>query len=240
MSKETRDSDYDLFAWFYNKYWGSGPASFAMRALPILDKLLLSALPPTARVLDLCCGTGQLAHALTVRGFEVMGIDASIEMLRYARTNAPTAEVLLADARAFTLPPVYHGAVSIYDSLNHVISLEDLAKVFYNVEAALVPGGRFLFDLNMDEGYRARWRGSFGFAENDHACVIQSAYDPEDRTGRFDATLFRLEKEPGNGPTLNSSNGVTRMTRCARHCAARASKRFWRPMPRRIKGCVER
>jgi hypothetical protein len=34
----------------------------------------------------------------------------------------------------------------------------------------LLPDGRFLFDLNMEEGFFARWNGSlFGDAEDDHA-----------------------------------------------------------------------
>ena len=56
-----RYSDYDAFAWTYNRHWGS----FATRMVPVLEELVLNALPSRARILDLCCGTGQLAHALS-------------------------------------------------------------------------------------------------------------------------------------------------------------------------------
>ncbi len=192
MPSEGHGSAYDRFAWLYNKYWGSGPTSFAMRALPILDRLVLSSLPSNGRLLDLCCGNGQLAAALSQRGLQVTGLDASVELLHHARQNAPRAEFVLADARTFTLPISYHGVVSLFDSLNHVMSLNDLKKVFRNVHAVLVPQGRFVFDLNMDDGYRARWRGSFGLVEEEHACVIQSAYAPGERTARMDVTMFDL------------------------------------------------
>jgi SAM-dependent methyltransferase len=188
-------SAYDRFAWYYNKYWASGPNSFVMRALPILDRLLLSSLPQGARVLDLCCGNGQLAAELTKRGIEVTGIDASAVLLDYARQNAPGAEFLLADARTFALPATYHAVLSTFDSLNHILEREELLKVFANVSAALIPSGRFLFDLNMDAGYRARWRGSFGVVDAAHVCVVQSAYAPAEGLGQMVFTMFDQSTE---------------------------------------------
>lgn len=185
-----RYTAYDRFARIYNLHWGE---DFTRLALPILDKLILSHLPAGARVLDVCCGTGQLARMLLTRSYAVTGLDGSEAMLRFARENAPAAEFVLADARDFSLPPVCHGAVSTYDSLNHIMSLDELTSAFRGVRAALLPGGRFVFDLNMEEGYRARWRGSFGLVADDHACIVRSSYRPEERIGQFDITMFFLE-----------------------------------------------
>ena len=185
-----RYSAYDRFARLYNQHWGG---DFPQRALPILDKLILSRLPAAARVLDLCCGTGQLAAMLAARGYAVRGLDGSEAMLRFARENAPAAEFILGDARDFALPPEYHGAVSTYDSLNHILSLDELTSAFQGVHAALLADGRFVFDLNMEEGYKSRWRGSFGIVEGDHVCVVRSSYRPDERIGQMDLTLFFLE-----------------------------------------------
>ncbi len=190
MPTDENAGAYDRFARFYDKHWGSGPNSYAIRALPILDQLLLASLPKGGRILDLCCGNGQLAAAMLQRDLQVTGVDGSGELLRYARHHAPAAEFVLADARAFTLPTAYHGALSIFDSLNHMMSLEDLTRVFVNVAAVLVPEGRFVFDLNSEEGFRARWRGSSGIVEEDHACVIRSAYAPADQIARMDVAMF--------------------------------------------------
>jgi len=183
-----RYADYDAFAWVYNKHWGW----FADRVVPVLDKLVLKSVPPGASVLDLCCGTGQLALVLTERGFQVTGIDGSQEMLRYARENAPEADFILADARSFSVPGEFHLALSLFDSLNHIMGLEELALAFGNVCRALHPGGLFLFDLNMEEGFRTRWRGSFGIVEEDHVCVGRSSYRAEEGIGQADFTIFRL------------------------------------------------
>lgn len=188
-----RFSDYDPFAFIYNQQWGD----FAIRALPILEELALSHLPANASILDVCCGTGQLAAALSRRGYRVTGIDGSTEMLRYARRNAPTSEFLLADARTFQLPPRFHAAFSTYDSLNHLLTLPDLTQAYECVAAALRPGGLFVFDLNTEEGYLAHWRASFGILEDEYACIVQSRFDQPSQTGTFGITMFFREPDEG-------------------------------------------
>ncbi len=187
-----RYTDYDAFAWFYNRYWG---ATFADRFLAVIEQLLLTHLPGGGRILDLCCGTGQLAGVLSDQGFRVTGIDGSEPMLALARGNAPGVKFIAADARRFALPATFHGVLSTYDSLNHIMTLEELVAAFRNVHAALLDGGRFLFDLNMEEGYRARWRGSVAMVEEDNVCAVRARFDPETKLGRNHITMFRLEGE---------------------------------------------
>ena len=77
---------YDDFAWFYNLYWNE---EFHGLAFPILERIWLARLPESSRILDVCCGTGYLAGLLAARGHAVTGVDASPEMIRHARANAP-------------------------------------------------------------------------------------------------------------------------------------------------------
>jgi SAM-dependent methyltransferase len=179
-------SDYDAFAWIYNKYWGP----WVTGMVPVLDELVLNALSPKARILDVCCGTGQLAHVLCERGFEVTGIDASEPMIAIARRNAPDAAFRVDDARDFTIDGEFHAALSTYDSLNHVMSLAELTSVFRNVHGALMGGGVFVFDLNMEEGYRTRWRGSRGTVEDDIAFIVRASHQPDERIGQMEITVF--------------------------------------------------
>ena len=189
MSTNHRYSDYDSFAWIYNKHWGS---MFLGKLIPAIEKLLLPHIPPDARILDLCCGTGQLANTLTERGYGITGVDGSDEMIRFARENAPGAEFIVEDARYFRLPGVYHAVVSAFDSLNHVMSLSDLAEVFRNTYNALVDGGVFMFDMNMEEAYRSEWKGSFGIVEDDHVCVVQSSYSTDEGIGKTMLPQWRI------------------------------------------------
>ena len=131
-------TDYDDFAQVYNRHWGG----FSIGILPILEQLALDNCPPGSAILDLCCGTGQLAKALAARDYIVTGVDGSEKMLRHARQNAPSAEFYCADARSFDLPTNFALVLSTYDSLNHLLTLEDLATVFRNVYRHLQIRGR--------------------------------------------------------------------------------------------------
>lgn len=185
-------SDYDPFAWFYNRYWGH---AFTEPMLPVVERLVLGKLPRRARVLDLCCGTGQLAEKLVDRGFRVTGVDGSRAMLDYARRNAPAAKFVQADARALRLPPVYHAAVSIFDSLNHVLDLDSLRAVFRNVRRALRPGGMFLFDVNSLQTFRGRREQTTSIVQPDHACLVRRFFSRERRLTRWSVTMFRLRRQ---------------------------------------------
>jgi SAM-dependent methyltransferase len=186
-------SEYDDFAWFYNRYWG-GYTSFAPIA-GVFDRLVLLRLRPRARVLDLCCGTGQFDAMLAERGFKVTGVDGSERQLEYARRNAPRCEFIHADVRSFSLAAQYDAALSIYDSLNHIMTLAELERTFENVCHALLPGGLFVFDLNMEEGLSKRWTGTNSMVESDNAFIMSFFYDTYEGTAQADITMFRQKED---------------------------------------------
>src|SRR5207245_11645564 len=109
--------------------------------------LLLGRLPTKARILDLCCGTGQLAKSLSSEGFDVKGIDGSPEMLRFARKNAPECKFILADARNFDLEKSVDCVVSAYDSLNHILNISKLKRSLAQTHNASKPSGIIIFVL---------------------------------------------------------------------------------------------
>lgn len=206
-----RYSLYDGFAAIYNRHFGY----FAGRLLPVLEPLLLRHLPERARILDLCCGTGQLAAALTARQFAVTGVDGSGDMLRIARQNAPGASFILGDARTLDMREQFHAAVSTFDSMNHIVTLDELTAVFANMYRALIPGGTFVFDMNMEEGYRARWWGVLQGHDDPIRYVIRAVYCPETKLGRNLVTLER----PDTGDRVE----ITLIERCYAETTVRAA-----------------
>ena len=203
MTSLRTSSDYDRFARVYNLHWGS----YAMRVVPILEYLVLRHLPEQAAVMDLCCGTGQLAARLSEDGYEVTGVDISRSMIEIARANAPGADFHVQDAR-HALPARGFAAVfSTFDSLNHMMTLEDLTLVFRNVREVLGAQGHFAFDLNMAAAYETRWYGTFAYVEDDHVCAARSSHDVATRTGVMDLTIFELA---GNAWTRADSRLVQR------------------------------
>jgi SAM-dependent methyltransferase len=181
-------SAYEGLGWFYDRYW----RGLCVKAMPVLDTLVLSSLPRHARILDLCCGTGHLAAALARRGFRVTGLDGSEDMLRFARANAPRAAFVTADARRFRFRPCFDAAVCTFDGLNHLLSAGEMQTALCNVYEALIPGGAIAFDLNMAEAFRTEWRKSSTIAERDHLCYVRGRYERERKLGVTEITTFQL------------------------------------------------
>ena len=179
---------YNPFAWLYSRGWAT---EYHHQALRVLEQLLLARVPPGARLLDVCCGTGDLARTLTERSYRVTGIDSSGPMLAFARKNAPAAGFLLADARQCRFPPVFHGAASTFDSLNHILTIGELESVFRNISGGLRQGGVLVFDLNMIESFQTVWTSMWAEVEEDSVYVARFKYDPATKTGRADITIFQ-------------------------------------------------
>lgn len=181
---------YDRFAWFYSRGWG---VDYHQQVKPVLQDHVFPRLAEGARVLDVCCGSGDLSRVLVDRGYKVTGIDGSAGMLLYARTNVPGAVFRLEDARDFHLRPQFDAALSTFDSLNHLLTLSELERAFTNVHRALVPGGLLVFDLNMEEAFTTMWRGSFSSVEETAVGITNGSYNPVEKVGRAQVTLFRAD-----------------------------------------------
>jgi demethylmenaquinone methyltransferase/2-methoxy-6-polyprenyl-1,4-benzoquinol methylase len=94
---------------------------------------------PGDRVLDACCGTGDLALADVRAGGRVTGVDFSEEMLARAERKAPELDWVRADAVALPFPDASFEAVTVGFGVRNLVDLEaglvELARV-------LVPGGK--------------------------------------------------------------------------------------------------
>lgn len=181
-------ADYDNFAWLYDKEW----IEFSRSIFPLLKYLAGENLPEGAEVLDLCCGTGQLASVLTEQGFKVTGLDISAGQLRYARKNAPAARFIKADARSFKLSRKFDTVFCTFDALNHILKLEELQQVFRNVSACLKSGGVFIFDLNTIKEFTSHWDERQSNTEKPgYYYSVNITFDREKRLGEFHVTMFR-------------------------------------------------
>lgn len=137
---------------YYDLLMASVP--YARWADYLTDLALLSRRPiaPGARVLDLATGTGSVALEFARRGCKVTGLDLSEPMLEQARRKAESSgyrvEFLQRDLTRFSLPAEYDLALCLYDSLNYLLSVDDLKRAFANTRRALKPSGLLIFDVN--------------------------------------------------------------------------------------------
>ena len=154
-------------------------------------------------VLDLACGTGRMTAELASRGFDMIGVDYSAEMLGVARERAEKSGKsgdilwLCQDMRNFELYGTVGLAISCLDSINHLTKSKDLSKCFSLVHNYLDPDGLFVFDVNgkmkFENVYGTR---SYVMENEGDFCVWQNYYDAKSRICNFYITLFK-EMEDG-------------------------------------------
>lgn len=120
-------------------------------------------------VLELGCGTGSMTERLSSKGYDMIGIDSSEDMLAIAREksieNGNNILYLCQDMREFELYGTVAAVVSVCDSMNYILNEEDLLKVFRLVNNYLDPKGVFIFDLDTQYAYE-EVIGDFTIAEN--------------------------------------------------------------------------
>ena len=101
-------------------------------------------LHPGQTVLDLCTGTGKLAHELlssTRPGGRVIGIDFSQPMLERARKLEPEVEFRLGDVSRLSEPDASVDAITIGFGLRNLVEREQALREMRRV---LRPGGRLV------------------------------------------------------------------------------------------------
>lgn len=145
-------------------------------------------------VVELGCGTGRLTRLMAARGFDMIGVDNSVDMLSMARANGGPEEsilYLLQDMQKLELGESVHAIYSACDCVNYILEEEELLEVFLRVCRYLEPQGVFLFDMNTPYKYRELLRDNT-FAENreEGSFIWENYFDEEERLNEYDLTLF--------------------------------------------------
>lgn len=150
-------------------------------------------------VVDLGCGTGTLTELLYRKGYDMIGIDNSAEMLEIAMEKRAESgsEILYLqqDMCELELYSTVGTVISVCDCLNYLLEEEDLAEVFRLVNNYLYPGGLFLFDFNTVYKYR-QVIGDTVIAENRENCsfIWENYYHEDEEINEYDLTVFVQEE----------------------------------------------
>lgn len=110
-------------------------------------------------ILELACGTGRITIPLARAGFDVIGIDLSPEMLRFAQEKldreAPEVRarvrLLQADMADFSLEEKVNLAFIPCSSIFHLHTKEQHTNCLACIHRGLKPGGRVIIDLTPAE-----------------------------------------------------------------------------------------
>lgn len=128
-------------------------------------------------ILDLACGTGSLTVELAQRGYHIIGVDASEEMLSLAaqRSISLTPRPFFVHQRmeALTLPYQMDACICCLDSINYITNPHALEEAFCRVWKSLSPNGMFIFDINTPKKFLDIAGQSFVREDEDVFCIWQ-------------------------------------------------------------------
>ena len=151
-------------------------------------------------VLELGCGTGTMTGLLADRGYDMIGVDNSEEMLAEAMEKRVESGqdilYLLQDMQEFELYGTVRAVVSVCDSLNYITEREELLQVFRLVNNYLDPKGIFIFDFNTEYKYR-EVLGNQTIAEDRDDCsfIWENYYYEDQQMNEYELTLFIKEEK---------------------------------------------
>ena len=157
-------------------------------------------------VLDLACGTGRMTRALAERGYDMIGIDGSAEMLGEAyaqKTEGDGILYLCQDMREFELYGTVGATLCCLDSLNYLTNDGELEKVFSLVHNYSDPDALFMFDVNSQFKFENIYADNSYILEDENDeggaifCGWQNSYDKESKICNFYLSVFE-EDEDGN------------------------------------------
>lgn len=172
-------ASYNAFAPFYDRF--IKPVDYKKRAA-YFNSIIVPHIGEQKLLLDLACGTGSLAIALSQLGYDVIAADASPQMLSLAQQKAYEAgqQILFLNQRMETLD--LYGTIDVcvcaLDSLNHLADPRALRRALSRVSLFLAPGGIFVFDMNTPYKHRHLLADNcYVYEEGDTVCVWRNKTD---------------------------------------------------------------
>ncbi len=152
-------------------------------------------------VLDLGCGTGKLTNILAARGYDMIGVDLSAEMLSHAAAAAEAQKLhvlyLEQDMRAFDLFGTVGAVVCSLDGINYLTRRDDVLLCFSRVHTFLDDGGLFIFDVNTPWKFEHIFGDQSYILENETTYLgWQNEYNASTGLCRFYLTFF-MEADDG-------------------------------------------
>ena len=169
---------YKYFATVYDRMMDNIPYDDWEQYILLL--LYKNGVKPDAKITEIGCGTGTMTRRFADYGFKMTGIDISEEMLAEAEAKSKDITYIHMDMRELKLPEKQEVIFSTGDSMNYILTNDDLKKVMKSAYDNLEKGGVFLFDMKTDYFFRYSLDG-YTYKEDlgDFSYVWRNIYDEE-------------------------------------------------------------
>ena len=143
-------------------------------------------------VLDLGCGTGNITELLADKGYDMIGVDYSQEMLNMAIEKRKNDGILYLcqDMHELDLYGTVAAVVSLCDSINYITEFEDLVTTFKLVNNYLDPGGIFVFDLKTKKYFSDIGEKTIAEDREDSSFIWENYFDEETNINEYYLSVF--------------------------------------------------
>jgi len=179
---------YERLSQYYDTDWGRYAGQYVDM---LLGYLAADNLKP-AKILDLACGTGNLAMGLANNGHIVHGVDLSPAMIDHARYKTADMRNIsfeLHDMTRFRVSDTYDVVTCTFDSINYVRNLTALRGMLRRVRNSLTPRGLFVFDSNTARLYAKHHSGVLERTIDGDLIIQRLSFEPQKNLAR---TVFEF------------------------------------------------
>lgn len=184
-------TSYGNFAYVYDTFMDNIPyAEWSRYLIALFSKFQIT----SGTLAELGCGTGTMSLLMNNAGYKIIGIDNSLDMLAIASdktANYPDITLILQDMRQLELGTSLDGIYCICDSLNYLLTSDDLLETFKKVKEHLKRNGIFIFDLKTLYFYKDIL-GDQIFCDHQENCSYtwENNFFEEDNINQYDLTIF--------------------------------------------------
>ena len=167
-------SSYNVLATFYDELCKN--VEYDVRSDYISDIFYENSIKG-GTIIDLACGTGSMSIPLLKKGYRVIGIDLSDEMLEIASQRlldiSNNFSLRKGKMQNFSLEEEADACICCLDSINHLNSIDEVEMTFNCVYSSLKDNGIFIFDVNTIYKHQEILAGNtFIFDEDDYLSLI--------------------------------------------------------------------
>lgn len=194
MDEQNNIGIYEGFAASYDIFMDNIPYDqWADYLYQLLEKYHIS----DGLLLELACGTGSMTRRMSEKGFDMIGIDISEDMLEIAREKCSSSVLfLLQDMREMELYGTVAAMYCVCDGMNYLLTEQELMEVFQKANNYLDPEGIFIFDMKTRYFYQ-EVLGNRMIAENreDASFLWENEFHEDTGINEYLLTVYRLEDE---------------------------------------------
>lgn len=187
---------YGKFALVYDSLMKNAPYG---EWSDFVKEMLNTHAPSAKRILDVGCGTGELANRLIGHNYEVVGVDLSEEMLMIAQEKtAGKVPLFMQDMRELEGLGKFGCVAILCDSLNYLDNMDEVKETFERVKEHLVEDGIFIFDVHSILKFKTQFNDKTYAESGEDINFIWNAWEGEDKNSVIhDMSFFVYDEESG-------------------------------------------